>query len=227
MTVVATTASRTGRARRGVLKGLASFLAFLCLVLFLLAVEQKQAVAAWDAVRHGAAPAVARAGGWLADGAADGIDGLRAAVAAPDAPLAAAGEDMVLAGEFGPADQATRDAIGGAAFVAARIRLESGETFQTRPLRIAAARESFIFDQTFAERWNALADAQIELRQVVPADGARAVPASPLCGGEAPGAVALLHRRDRVELMLFRAGAQIGADTPASAVCGVWSFERR
>ena len=227
MTAVATTTSRTGRARRGALKGLASFLAFLCLVLFLLAVEQKQAVAAWDAVRHGAAPAVARAGSWLADGASDGLDGLRAAVAAPDAPLAAAGEDQVLAGEFGPADEATRQAVGGASFLGAQIRLESGEAFHTRPLRIAAARESFVFGETFAGRWNAPPDAQIELRAIAGPDGRRATPTLPLCRGEAAGAVALLHRRDRVDLMVFRAGAQIGADTPASAVCGAWSFERR
>ena len=50
MTSVATIDSRAGRARRGALRGLASFLAFLCLVLFLLAIEQKHAVAAWEAL---------------------------------------------------------------------------------------------------------------------------------------------------------------------------------
>jgi len=227
MTSVATIDSRAGRARRGALRGLASFLAFLCLVLFLLAIEQKHAVAAWEALRHGAAPAAARAGGWLTDGAADGIDGLRAAVAAPEAPLAAAGEDMVLTGEFGPADEATRQAVGGVTFLGAQIRFESGEAFRTRPLRIAAAREAFVFGETFAARWNAPQDAQVELRAIAGADGARATPTLPLCGGEAAGAVALLHRRDRVDLMVFRARAQIGPDTPASAVCGAWSFRKR
>ena len=226
MTAVATS-SQTRRSRRRGLKGLASFLAFLCLVLFLLAIEQKHAVAAWQAVRHGAAPAVARAGTWFAEGAADGLGGLQTAVAAPDQPFPAVGEDIVLAGEFGPADEATRHAVGGSVFAGAGIRLENGTSLRTRPLRIAAARENFVFGETFAGRWNARPDAQIELRTVVPAAGERAVAASPLCGGEPPGAVAVLHRRDRVDLMLFRAGHGVGADTPASALCGAWSFVRR
>lgn len=226
MTALAT-ASRTDRSRRRRLKGLAGVLAFLCLVLFLLAIEQKHAVAAWQAVRYGAAPVVARAGSWAADGAEDGLGGLRTAVAAADQTLAAAGEDIVLKGEFGPADEATRQAVGGAVFTGASIRLENGETLRTRPLRIAAAGEAFVFGETFADRWNAPGDAQIELRMALPADGGREAGATPMCGGRRPGALALLHRRDRVDLMLFRAGAAIGPDTPASAVCGVWSFVRR
>ena len=62
---------------------------------------------------------------------------------------------------------------------------------------------------------------------VLPADGGREAGATPMCGGRRPGAIALLHRRDHVDLMLFRAGAAIGPDTPASAGCGVWSFVRR
>ena len=225
MTALAT-ASQTDRSRRR-LKGLAGVLAFLCLVLFLLAIEQKHAVAAWQAVRYGAAPAVARAGSWAADGAVDGLDGLRTAVAAPDRTLAAAGEDIVLTGEFGPADEVTRRAVGGAVFTGASIRLENGEVLRTRPLRIAAAEEAYVFGETFSDRWNAPGDAQIELRMVLPADGKRAAAASPMCGGRPPGALALLHRRDRVDLMLFRARAAIGPDTPADAVCGAWSFVRR
>ena len=219
--------SRIDRSRRRGLKGLASVLGFVCLVLFMLAIEQKHAVAAWQALRDGAAPAVTRAGAWVADGAVDGLGGLRTAVAEPDPPLAAAGEDIVLTGEFGPADEATRQTVGGAVFAGAGIRLENGTILRTRPLRIAEAREAFIFGETFAGRWNAPADAQIELRAVVPAAGERTVAASAMCGGQPPGAVALLHRRGRVDLMLFRAGAVIGPDTPASALCGVWSFVRR
>lgn len=220
-------ASRTERSRRRSLKGLASVLGFLCLVLFLLAIEQKHALSAWQAVRYGAGPAVARAGSWMAEGAADGLGGLQTAVAAPNQPFAAADADILLTGEFGPADEATRQTVGGAVFAGASIRLENGATLSTRPLRIAAAREAYVFGETFARTWNAPAEAQIELRRVVPADGARSVPPSPLCGGEAPGAVALLHRRDRVDLMLFRDRAPIGPDAAASAICGTWSFERR
>ena len=226
MTAVATTPSRAGRPRRGALKGLATVLGFVCLALFLLAIEQRQAVAAWEAVRYGAAPALARAGSWIADGATHRLDGLRSAVDA-EAPLAAASEDAVLAGAFGPADEATRGSVGGVAFAAAEIRFDSGETLYTRPLRIAAAREPFVVGQTFARRWAAPPDAQVELRTVTQPDAERAASPSPLCGGEAPGAVALLYRRDRVDLMLFRARARIGADTPVGAVCGAWSFERQ
>lgn len=218
---------RSRRAGGRGLKGLAGALAFLCLVLFLLAIEQRHAVAAWNAVRHGAAPAVVRAGSWLADGAEDGVGGLRAAVAPPDAPLTAAGEDRVLAGAFGPADEATRRAVGGVAFTGATIRFDGGATLQTRPLRIAAAREAYVFGETFAARWNAPAEAQIELRTILGEEGAGGVAAARLCGGRAAGAVALLHRRDRVDLMLFRTGVQIGADAPATGVCGVWSFVQR
>ncbi|WP_374517022.1 hypothetical protein [Brevundimonas sp.] len=219
--------SRTRAPRRRALKALASALAFVCLVLFLLAIEQKHAVATWQAVRYDAAPAVARAGGWIADGAADGVAGLRTSAAAPREPVSADAEDRLLTGGFRPADEATRQAVGGAAFVGADIRLENGAALRTRPLRIAAAREAFVSGETFADRWNAPADAQIELRTIIPAEGERTVAASAMCGGQAPGAVALLHRRDRVELMLFRAGVPAGPDAPASAVCGAWSLVRR
>lgn len=220
-------ASRTRAPRRRALKALASALAFVCLVLFLLAIEQKHAVTAWQTVRYDAGPAIARAGSWIANGAADGVAGLRTTAAAPREPLSAAAEDSLLTGEFRPADEATRQSVGGAVFVGAEIRLESGATLRTRPLRIAAAREAFVSGATFADRWNAPADAQIELRTVIPAETERTVAASPLCGGQAPGAVALLHRRDRVDLMLFRAGVPVGPDAPASAVCGAWSLVRR
>ena len=42
------------------MKGLAGALTLVCMVLFLLAIEQKQAVEAWAAVRDEAAPAAGR-----------------------------------------------------------------------------------------------------------------------------------------------------------------------
>ena len=48
------------------MKRLAGALSFVCLVLFLLAIEQKQTVAAWDALRHGVAPAAGRVADWAA-----------------------------------------------------------------------------------------------------------------------------------------------------------------
>ena len=55
---------RSTAPRQTGLKGLAGALGFLCLVLFLLAIEQKQAVAAWAAIRDDAAPAARRVADW-------------------------------------------------------------------------------------------------------------------------------------------------------------------
>ena len=208
------------------LKRLAGALAFVCLVLALLALEQRQTVAAWHALRDDAVPAAGRMVDWAAGGARDGVTGLK--TAAGDAgPRAATTRDQVLAGEFAPADAATRDAVGGVAFVAATLRFDSGETLHTRPLRIASGRDAFVHGETFAARFGAPDDAQVELRRVIPASGVRVAPPSPLCGGQPAGALALLHRRDRIDVILFRERTIIGPDAAAAAVCGVWSFRER
>ena len=225
--MTATAVTRQRSKNRG-LKGLAGALTFVCLVLFLLAIEQKQAVEAWAALRDGAVPAVSRVFSWAADGASDGMDGLKSAAVGTDGPLTATPDAIVLAGEFDAADDATRDTVGGAAFTGAVIRLERGETFRTRPLRIATGSEAFSsLRETFATRLDARADAQIELRAVIPHDRDQAVAGSPLCGGATPGVIALLHRRDHVELMLFRERTIVGAEAPAEALCGVWHFRAR
>lgn len=226
--MTATALSRSkGRSNRG-LKGLAGVLGFVCIVLFLMAIEQKQAVEAWAAVRDGAAPAVSRVFHWATDGASDGLEGLKTAAAGTDGPLVATPNAVVLTGEFGPADDVTRETVGSATFAGATIRLERGETLRTRPLRIATGGEAFnSLRETFATRLNAREDAQIELRAVVPNDRQSAVPASPLCKGVAPGVVAVLHRRDHVELMLFRERTVVGGEAPTDALCGVWRFRAR
>lgn len=226
MTATAVNRSR-GRSNRG-LKGLAGALGFVCVVLFLMAIEQKQAVEAWTALRDGAVPAAGRVFHWAAAGASDGLEGLKTATAGTGGPLAAAPGDAVLAGEFAPADDVTRETVGGAVFTGAAIRLERGETWRTRPLRIAGGGEAFnSLRETFAARLDAREDAQIELRAVVPQASEQTVAASALCGGAAPGVVALLHRRDRVEVMLFRERTIVGPDAPADALCGVWRFRAR
>lgn len=226
--MTATSITRSQAAGRRGLKGLAGALGFVCLVLFLLAIEQKQAVEAWAALRDQAAPAAGRIFHWAADGASDGIDGLKTAAVGTDGPAVAAPDDALLAGEFGPADDATRETVGAATFTGAMIRLERGETFRTRPLRIAAGDDAFnALRETFAARLDARADAQIELRAVVPQDGDQTVAGSTLCAGARPGVAALLHRGDRVDLMLFRERTIIGADAPADALCGVWRFRAR
>ena len=211
------------------MKRLAGALSFVCLVLFLLAIEQKQTVAAWEGLRAGAGPVLRGVVDWagrLPSGAADGLDGLKTAVAGEDRPLAAEpGSTAVLRGEYRPADDVTRAAVGALAFVGAEMRFENGERLRTRPLRIAAGGDAFAPGQTFAARLDAPADAQIELREVVAP--VRGQAASGLCGEEAAGTVALLHRGARVDLMLFRAGAAVGPDASRSALCGVWSFTAR
>lgn len=212
------------------LKRLAGALAFLCLVLFLLAIEQSHAVSVWRTLRDDAVPAAGRVVDWaraLPSGAADGLTGLKSAVVETDAPPAATSGPAALAGEYAAADDVTREKIGGVAFVGATVVFEAGETLRTQPLRMATADEAFAPGQTFADRLNARPDAQIELRRVLPDGTARRVTPSALCEGQAPGILAILHRRDRVDLMLFRNGAWIAATAPASDLCGVWSFRAR
>lgn len=215
------------------LKRLAGGLAFVCLVLFLLAIDNRQAVGAWRAIRNDAAPAAGQMAAQVADwagrvpsGASDGLTGLKAAVQTEPRTATAAPTDVILTGEFQPADDATREATGSVAFVGAEVRFETGEVFRTLPLRIAAGREAFVAGQTFADRLNAPGDAQIELRRIAPA-GRRPVPVSTLCGGVQPGVVALLYRGDRVDLMVFRVRTVVGPDAPVTALCGVWRFRGR
>lgn len=221
---------RSTTPRQTGLKSLAGALAFLCLVLFLLAIEQKQAVAAWAAIRNDAAPAAGRLADWagrLISGEGDGLTGRKSALADDGNPLVAATTDAVLAGEFGPADEAARAALGGATFAGAMVRFDTGDSLRTSPLRIAAGREHFVFGQTFAGRLEAPADAQIELRRIIPVSRGEPVKPSALCGDETPGLIALLHRRDRVDLMLFRAPARLGPDAPVATLCGAWRLRAR
>lgn len=202
----------------------ATGLGFVCLVLFLLAIEQRQAVAAWDAIEGEVAPAVGDFAGRAIGGGLAGLSGLQDVARLEGAALAADNSDQLLAGEFEPADEATRAAVGTATFVGASIQLEKGDSFRTQPLRIVLGREAFVAGQTFADRLAAAPDAQIELRGIVPVSRGTAVTPTSLCGGETPGVIALLHRQGRVDMMLFRARTIVGPDAPVTALCGVWQF---
>lgn len=169
-------------------------LAVVCLVLFLLAIEQRQAVLAWHAVRDGAAPALQRAGDWLGDRTTDVRQALD-----PTPPVAADPADVLLTGTFVSVDAEVAMVV---TFDGPRVIL-GDQTLTTRPLRIAAGADVFAPGQTFAERLDARADAQIELREVVPDSEAEAVAPSALCADAAPSSVALLHRQNTVDLMLF------------------------
>ncbi|MGZ9114625.1 MAG: hypothetical protein ACXW3K_08380 [Brevundimonas sp.] len=210
------------------LKRLAGALAFVCLMLLLLVIENRHAVGAWRALRDEVAPAaggVVDGASRLLSGAADGFPGLNAALADPEVVAADPG-DAILAGEYDPTNEVTRVVTGAVVFVGGEVRFEAGQIFHTRPLRIAAGREAFARRQTFAERLAAPGDAQIELRLIVPVAPDQALEPSPLCAGAAPALVALLHRRDRVDVMLFREPA-VGPDAPPAALCGAWSFRKR
>ncbi len=61
---------------------------------------------------------------------------------------------------------------------------------------------------------------------MIPESGAGASPPVKLCEGQAAGVVALLHRRQRVDMMLFRAGPG-GSGTPLGEPCGAWTFAAR
>ena len=213
------------------MKRLAGALSFVCLVLFLLAIEQKQTMAAWDALRTGVPPAVERIADWAArlpSGASEGLSGLKSAVTASPGPIAAKPDrEAVLTGEYGPADEATRTTVGSLTFVGSELHFERGERLRTRPLRIAAGRDGFAPGETFSARLNAPADAQIELREVIAPGRGEPVAPSALCDGRPAGVAALLHRGARVDLMLFAAGSPPGSDTPPAALCGVWSFAAR
>lgn len=214
------------------MKRLAAALAFVCLVLLLLAIDQRRTVEAVRDVAGAVRPVAGRLWSWAGDlpsGAAGGWTGFRRALAGDgsDRALAAEPGDAVLVGEFAPADDATRRATGGAVFAGARLRFESGETLRTRPIRIAAGRDAWAADRTFAGRFEAAPDAQIELRRVISLHEPEPVAVSTLCQGGVPAALALLHRGDRVDVMLFREGPVIGPDAPASALCGVWRYRAR
>lgn len=169
-------------------------LAVVCLVLFLLAIEQRQAVQAWHAVRDGAAPAMQRASDWLGDRTADIREALD-----PTPPVAADPVDVLLTGTFVSVDAEVPLVV---TFDGPRV-VVGEQTLTTRPLRIAAGSDAFAPGQTFAERLDALPDAQIELREVVPNPEAESVAPLALCGGAVPETLALLHRQDTVDLMLF------------------------
>lgn len=223
----------TARSRTA-MKRLAGALSFVCLVLFLLAIEQKHTVAAVEALRYEAGPAMRRAADWAAglpSGAAGGFETVRAGVARQTASWRAsdaAPSDSDNSRERGgaSAEGAALHDAGSLTMVRAELRFGNGETLRTRPQRIAWGRQAFSPGQTFAARLNAPADAQIELREVVAPARGQPVPPLSLCGGEPARVAALLHRRDRVQVMLFRS-TTVGSQTPPSALCGVWSFPAR
>ena len=183
------------------MRRLAGALGFLCVVLLLLAFDEKQATRAVDAVREHVGPVVTRAGALIRRGGAAG-------------PPPAAEAWPVLYGRFVPRGPAPGGAVD---FVAAELRFETGGILRTRPARIAYGHEGF------AARLRLAPDAQIELREVVPMKGAVAVEPTALCQNEVPGWLALAQHDGKVEVLLYRAGPPPGATDPGTALCGAWN----
>ncbi|MBW8304345.1 MAG: hypothetical protein K0M78_10475, partial [Brevundimonas sp.] len=164
---------------RTAMKRLAGALSFVCLVLFLLAIEQKQTVEAWETMRAGSGPAARRVADWAGElplKAAGAFEGLRSAVARQSGSRSDA--RVVEAGR--PAAGATAAAVGSLTLVRAELHFGNGEVLRTRPLRIARGRDAFAPGQTFGARLAVPDDAQIELREVVAAAPGRPVPPSSL-----------------------------------------------
>lgn len=213
----ARTSSQTG------LKRLAGALVFVCVALLALTIEPRLAAQAFQSARDAAAPAVERAWAWSRETVA------RAGQAAPDLPRVwpvtrdSTPSDIVLSGQHQAADDATRTATGAATFTGAQVRFEIGGALRTAPLRIAAASDAIFAGRTFAQTLGVAPTTQIELRRIVPADRARAVEPSALCGGAVPTVLAVRHAGRQVDLMLF-SGAGPGPDAPPTLLCGHWRY---
>jgi len=185
------------------MKRLAGVLGTLCLVLLLLAFDERGAEQAFHVVRGG-------------------VDRAKVLLSRNAAPPAPATRGVVLMGRFEPVDQgATGEVTGAVELVGAEIRFETAGTLRTQPHRIAYGREPFL------SGLKAAPTDQIELRRVVPAKAQDAVSASPACAGEAPGWIALLPRGDRLDLMVFRQGPPPGTTASDRALCGTYVYEGR
>ncbi|HEV7227484.1 hypothetical protein [Brevundimonas sp.] len=181
------------------LKRLAAFLGFLCLVLLLLAFDEGQVERGVDVVRARIEPAVQR---WRG----------RAPVVRPPAPEA---RGHAVFGAFRPVDA---EAAGGElTFEGAVLVFDDAPALRTRPHRIALGRESVVRDL------NLPPERQVELREVVPLD-ARTPPApSPLCGGKIPGWLAVVREGRSLLLQVWPAG--VAPDQPGAVVCGRVAYE--
>lgn len=221
MSAVATSqAVRPGQRKMKILAGV---LAVVCLVQMLLVVEEARTVQLWSAIRDDGFGGAARLLDGATKSASEGLASAVRTVSGPP-PLTAAPEDIPLTGTFQTV-QASPDAgpVETLVFEGATIRLPTGEELTTRPLRIAAGGDVVLNDgRTFAQWLDAAPDAQIELREVV-APPRRAAVETQICGGVATGVLAILHRRDQVDMLAFRAGTVIGPEAPTSALCRQWT----
>jgi hypothetical protein len=121
--------------------------------------------------------------GWVLDLATRGR--ARLEQSPPTAVAVTSGTDILLTGDYGPADDRTRDLSGTVSFTGAELRFETGGALKTRPDRLVSSEEAYMEGATWAAAFGTPAGVQVETRQVV--DGV----APGLCAGVAIGRIAL------------------------------------
>jgi hypothetical protein len=185
------------------LKKLAAFLGVLCLVLLVMAFDEGEVSRGVDVVRSSLQPAMERLKARAA--------GLRTA----PRPTSVAPGGHQIVGDFSPAGP---DPTGGDLVVdGAVLTFAEAPALRTRPYRIVLGREDAVRDMAPA------ADRQVELRQIVPLDARTPVAASPLCGGQTPGWLAIARDGEGVRLQVWRAGP--APDAAGAVVCGRFAYE--
>lgn len=185
------------------LKKLAAFLGALCLVLLVMAFDEGQVERGVVVVRDKLGPALET----LRDRA-------RASIPAP-ADVPTVPESHAVTGEFRPR---APDAPGGAlTFDRAVLVFQGAPALRTRPHRIAVGEEAVVRELGLP------AGRQVELREVVPLDARTPVAASPLCGGDRPGFIAVARDGGDLRLLVWRAGP--APDAPGASLCGRLDYE--
>ena len=129
--------------------------------------------------------------------------------------------DVVLAGEYEPLDDRTREVAGLTTFLGAEIRLETGGALKTRPHRIMSGEATLVRGATYAQALDLPADAQVEVREVV--SGAAPGP----CGGASVGWLALVQTGDTVRILPVRGRTPPGETLDPAAPCPILSLKKR
>lgn len=153
----------------------------------LMSAVETAVLSAWIGVRDGALDLVARGRARLEP-------------KPPTAVAVTSGADVLLIGDYTPADDRTRDLSGVVSFVGAELKFETGGALKTRPDRLAPSEEAYMEGTTWAAAFGTPSGVQVEVRRVV--DGV-----SPgLCAGAALGRIALVQTAETVTILPLRAG---------------------
>lgn len=119
--------------------------------------------------------------------------------APPAAVAVTSGADILLTGDYAPADDRTRDLSGVVSFTGAELKFVTGGALKTRPDRLASSEEAYMEGATWAAAFGTPSGVQVEVRQV--ASGV----APGLCAGAAIGRIALVQTAETVAILPLRA----------------------